>query len=132
VGGIRILVPIEPLDRDGRTVAEACLLAAPGGRVVVLAAIEVPLELPLDAPLPDDARRAHDALPRALAVALVYGVAVRTRLVRTRAAGEAVVDEAERTGASLIVVHMQRARRLDETAEFVLRHARCRVLVAAT
>lgn len=132
MGGIRVLVPVEPLDCDGRTVAEACLVAAPGGRVIVVAPLEVPLELPLDAPLPDEEHRAREALAQARAIGLAYDVDVRTRLVRTRAAGTAVVDEAERAGAQAIVVHMQRAQRLDRTAEFVLRHARCRVLVAAT
>lgn len=132
MGGIRIVVTVEPQDRDGRIVAEACLLAAPHGRVVVIAPLEVPLDLPLDAPLPDEERRAHEALARARAIGLAHGVDLRGRVVRTRAAGRTVVDEAERAGAEAIVVHMERAQRLGDVAEFVLGHAHCRVLLAAT
>src|SRR4051812_48001004 len=119
---MRIFVPIEPGDDAERLVAEAALLAAPRGCVIAVAPLEIPLELPLDLPLPELERPAREALARARAIALAHGVEVRTRLVRTRAAAEAILVEAERAHADVIVVGMHRAERLGRVEEFVLRH----------
>jgi APA family basic amino acid/polyamine antiporter len=131
VAGVRVVVPIEPGDDAERLVAEAAILAGPGGLVVAVAPIEVPLELPLDAPLPELDAATHAALERARAIGLAYGVAVRGRVVRTRAAADAILEEVGRSRADVVVVGMHRAERLGALEEFVLRHARCRVLVAA-
>ena len=53
--------------------------------------IEVSLELPLDAELPDEEARAHRELREARAIGDSYGVPVRERLVRARSAGPAIV-----------------------------------------
>jgi nucleotide-binding universal stress UspA family protein len=129
----RLLVPIAPGEDADRTVAEACLLAADGGLVVALVAVEVPLHVPLDAPLPGAVESgSHELLARARSIGQTYGVDLRTREVRARSAGEAVVEEAARQRADAIVVHMSRGAPLDAVTVFVLRHASCRVLVAAT
>ena len=67
---------------------------------------EVPLALPLDAPLPDaQVRRARDALARAKAVGEEYeGVEVATATVRARRVGEGIVREARRRGVEAIVL----------------------------
>ena len=61
-----------------------------------------------------------------------------TRLERARSAGPAIVDEAVRRNAELIVIGaprrgIDRAQRavFGRTVDYVLKHAPCRVIVAA-
>ena len=99
----------------------------------------MPLELPLDAYLPDEVAEANEQLDEARAIGESYGVSVTTRLVRARNAGRAIVDEAHRRGAEIIVMGGPRRVRLQtgkraifgDTVDFVLKHAPCRVMVAA-
>ena len=59
------------------------------------------------------------------------------RILRARKAGRAIVDEAERRQSEIIVIGAPRQARLtgrrifDDTVDFVLKHAPCRVMVAA-
>jgi basic amino acid/polyamine antiporter, APA family len=98
--------------------------------------IEVPLELPLDAYLPDRVAAADEQLDEARAIGESYGVHVVTRLARARSAGRAIVDEAMRRNSEIIVMGAPRkARRktiFGGTVDFVLKHAPCRVMVAAS
>jgi nucleotide-binding universal stress UspA family protein len=99
----------------------------------------VPLELPLDAYLPEDVAEANRHLDEARAIGDLYGVDVITRIVRARNSGRAVVDEAVRRGAEIIVMGGPRRVRLaagrraifGDTVDFVLKHAPVRVMVAA-
>jgi nucleotide-binding universal stress UspA family protein len=101
--------------------------------------IEVPLELPLDADLPEDVANANAQLDEARAIGESYGVPVTTRIIRARNIGRAIVDEAVRRGAQIIVmggprrVRLQRGRRaiFGDTVDFVLKHSPVRVMVAA-
>jgi APA family basic amino acid/polyamine antiporter len=110
-----ILVPLfgTPLDDD--IVQTAALLASgepdeenelEGPTIEALWIFEMPLSLPLDARLPDaQVRRARQALARAKAVGEEYtGVQVATAIVRTRRAGQAIVEEAKRRGVEAIVL----------------------------
>jgi nucleotide-binding universal stress UspA family protein len=64
---------------------------------------------------------------------------VTTRIVRGRNPGRAIVDEATRRSTEIIVmggprrVRLQTGRRqvFGDTVDFVLKHAPCRVMVAA-
>ena len=101
--------------------------------------IEVPLDLPLDADLPDEVREANEQLDEARAIGESYGVNVIARIVRARNGGRAIVDEAVRRGSEIIVMGGPRRIRLatgkraifGDTVDFVLRHASVRVMVAA-
>jgi nucleotide-binding universal stress UspA family protein len=128
----RLVVPVGDGDDSDVAVAEACLLAGSGTVVVAVAPVEVPLELPLDVPDKSLDAGAREALALARAIGTAHGVDVRTRLVRTRSAAETIVDDAEREGADAIVLRVRRGSRLGPTVEYVLRHAGCRVLVAAS
>ena len=65
----RIVVPIVPGRPSDDALDVACRLAAErGARVVALSVIEVPLELPLDAELPEEEGQANDELDEAVAV----------------------------------------------------------------
>jgi nucleotide-binding universal stress UspA family protein len=103
--------------------------------IVALAVVVVPLELPVDSDDAVEARRADDALDSANAIAELYGVDVTERLIRARSAGRAIVDEATRRNSEIIVMGAPRSERrggvFSDTVDFVLKHAPCRVMVAA-
>jgi APA family basic amino acid/polyamine antiporter len=117
----------------------ACTLAAErGSRIVALSVLEVPLDLPLGAELPEREQHAGQELDEAVAIGESYGVAVVDRLVRARDAGSAIVDEARARNAEIIVLGAPRRRLgrreravFGRTVDYVLRHAPCRVLVTS-
>ena len=134
-----ILVPIAPGYPSDEAMDFACRLAAERrASIVALTAIQVPLDLPLDAELPEDVEEANAQLDEARAIGESYGVRVTGRIARTRNIGRAIVDEAVRRGSEVIVmagprrVRLQRGRRqiFGDSVDFVLRHAPCRVMVA--
>jgi APA family basic amino acid/polyamine antiporter len=132
-----ILVPVsEALESEEAVDLAARLAAERGASIAALSVVEVPLELPLDARLPAEERRADVLLDEARAIGDSYGVDVRGRLVRARRAGGAIVEEAERRGTEIIVMGAPRKRGgrgtiFGGTVDFVLKHAPCRVMVAA-
>jgi nucleotide-binding universal stress UspA family protein len=94
----------------------------------------VPLDLPVDAPLPEEEAEADHLLDDARATAEIYGVRMVDRIRRERGAGRAIVDEAERRQAEIIVLGAPRGRHRDifgKTVDYVLKNAPCRVMVAA-
>jgi APA family basic amino acid/polyamine antiporter len=105
-------------------------------RIAAVHVIVVPLELPLDAELPEAEARADDVLDHARAIGDAYGVDVVTRVTRARSAGRAIVDEAAARQSEIVVIGAPRRRRgravFGGTVDFVLRHAPCRVMVAAS
>ena len=132
-----ILVPV----RDGPATAQAmtiaCRLAAERhASITALIVVEVPAELPLDAHMFDEEAAAKRVLGDAAAIGDLHGVDVVPRVVRARAAGEAVVEEAAAAGSEIIVLaaprrQRPRARVFGSTVDLVLKHAPCRVMVAA-
>ena len=129
----RIVVPLGDDDESELGVALAAELAPEGGAAITaVVVIEVPPELPIDAHMHNEEAMARRALEKANAIAASRGVRLRSRIVRARARGEAIVAEAEAAAADLIVVRASRhpGRALfGRTIDYVLRHARCRVLV---
>jgi APA family basic amino acid/polyamine antiporter len=133
-----ILVPIAPGYPSDEAMDVACRLAAERrASIVALTAIEVPLDQPLDAELPEEVHEANEQLDEARAIGESYGVRVVGRIARTRNIGRAIVDEAIRRNSEIIVmagprrVRLQRGRRqiFGDAVDFVLRHAPCRVMV---
>jgi APA family basic amino acid/polyamine antiporter len=133
----RLLVAVVPGSSSEEAMEVAARLAADrGARIVAISVVEVPLGLPLDARLAEEEDRADAVLDEARAIGDSYGVDVVTRLVRARRAGRAIVDEAVRREAEIVVMGAQRAERrgrpiFGDTVDFVLRNAPCRVLVGA-
>jgi APA family basic amino acid/polyamine antiporter len=117
-----ILVPIfgNALDDDivqtaGRLAGETHDDLEEAGAVIeAIWVFEVPLALPLDAPLPEARlRQAREALARAKAIGEEYeGVQVETAIVRARRAGEAIVREARRRGVEAIVLAAEEPSRV--------------------
>jgi basic amino acid/polyamine antiporter, APA family len=109
-----------------------------GSTITAVVAIEVPPELPLEAHMLEEEGAAKRTLEAARAIGASRGVNVRTQTLRARLAGEAVVAEAEASGADLVVLRAPRRRPLGrrgrifgKTVDHVLKHAPCRVMVAA-
>ena len=132
----RILVPVKPGRASEEAIDFACRLAAERrSRIAAVSVVVVPLELPLDTQLDREEALAYEALDAAAAIGELYGVDVQERLVRARSAGRAIVDEAKRRHTEIIVMGAPRAegRRgvFSATVDFVLKHAPCRVMVAA-
>jgi nucleotide-binding universal stress UspA family protein len=129
----RIVVPLGDEDESELGVALAAELAPEAGAAITaVVVIEVPAELPLEAHMLDEEGLARRALEKADAIAASRGVRLRSRIVRARARGEAIVAEADATGADLIVVRASRhpgTALFGRTVDYVLRRASCRVLV---
>jgi basic amino acid/polyamine antiporter, APA family len=130
-----ILVPIVTGPESHEAVEVAARLATErAGRIVLLRVIVVPLELPLDADLGSELAEADLLLDEGRAIAAQYGVRVVERVVRARHAGRAIVDEAERRVSEIIVLGAPRGQHkaiFGHTVDYVLKHAPCRVMVAA-
>jgi APA family basic amino acid/polyamine antiporter len=153
-----ILVPVfgNRLDDDivqtaGRLAAETREDAGTGGSVIeAVWVVEIPLALPLNAPLPDaQVQRGRAALARAKAVGEEYeGVTVVTTVVRARGIGPAIVSEARDRGVEAIVLAAEEPSRIrggalfggsggpldnyvGEITKYVIRKAPCRVILTA-
>jgi APA family basic amino acid/polyamine antiporter len=119
-------------------------------RIDVIFVAELPLTVPIDAPLPQELReRADRALARADDIGDEYeNVEVGTAFVRARSVGAGIVAEAEQRGAEVIVMGAEpptkirggailggigaaRPAEIGEVTEYVLRKAPCQVLVTA-
>ncbi len=135
----RILVPLVDAKESERAIDIACRLAAEhGAAVTALTVIEVPVTLPMAAQMIEEEAEAKRILELARAIADGYGVSVSVRVVRAREAGEAIVEEASRANTEIIILRAprkqrssRRARLFGGTVDFVLKHAPCRVMVAA-
>jgi len=152
-----ILVPVfgEPLDDDivgtaGRLASEEADDVEGGAVLEAIYVFELPMSLPLDAPVPDerlaDARR---ALARAKEVGEEYeGVEVATAMLRGRTVGSAIVNEARRRGVEAIVLAAEapsrirggatlggrglaRERFAGATTRYVIEKAPCKVILTA-
>jgi basic amino acid/polyamine antiporter, APA family len=153
-----ILVPIlgTALDDDiiqtaGRLAGETRDdLESEGAVIEAIWVFEIPLALPMDAPLPDaQVKRAREALARAKLVGEEYeGVEVATAIVRARRAGEAIVREARRRGVEAIVLAAEESSRVrggslfggvggplenyvGDVSRYVIAKSPCRVILTA-
>ena len=135
----RILVPLVDDEESEQAVTIACGLAAEhGSSVSVLTVIEVPAELPLEAHMVEEEARAAQLQADAKAIGDLYGVNVAASTLRARAAGAAIAEQARADDVEIIILRAPRKRRLGrraaifgKTVDYVLKHAPCRVMVAA-
>jgi basic amino acid/polyamine antiporter, APA family len=130
-----ILVPIVsgPASREAVEIA-AQLATERAARIVLLRVVVLPLELPLDADLHVQLEEANRLLDEAAAIVGSYGVRSVERVVRARQAGRAIVEEADRRGAEVVVLgapRLQHKQIFGHTVDYVLKHAPSRVMVAA-
>lgn len=131
----RIVVAVADNRESELAVDVGCRLARErGATMTAIAAVEVPVELPLDCHMEAEDAQAQELLERARVTAESYGVKAAVRLVRAREAATAIVDELERQHAELAIVAAtpppkRRVTKLGRTVEMVLKHAPCRVMV---
>lgn len=133
----RILVPLARRAGSEEAMAIACQLAADRRATVTATTIvEVPAELPLDAEMGAEDAEARGLLRHAAAIADLNGVKVQTHVLRGRAAGERIVEEALAAQSEIVVLAAPRRRRaapttpvFGRTVDYVLKHSPCRVLV---
>jgi basic amino acid/polyamine antiporter, APA family len=135
----RILVPVVGGRPSDEALDVACRLAARRSRIVALSVLEVPLDQPIAAEYPDLEREANRELDQAVAIGDSYGVDVTSRFERARAAGPAIVAEAEARNSEIIVLGSPREHFtttqlavFGETVDYILKHAPCRVLTVAS
>jgi basic amino acid/polyamine antiporter, APA family len=133
-----IVVPVvRSNESEEALVAAARLASERGATVAVVHVVEVPLSLPIDAALPDVEAAADELLDDAVSLVEAYGVRAVSRLARGRTAGAEIVREADQRGAELIALGARRRHArgrtpiFGRTADYVLKTAPCRVLVAA-
>jgi len=134
-----ILAPVVDSPQSREALHLACRLAAERrSAIVAMRVIVVPMELPLDAPMPEQAALADDLLDEAHDIGELYGVRVIERVSRARHAGREIVEEAARRNAEIIVMgaprlphRTRRSAIFGKTVDYVLKHADCRVMVGA-
>ena len=103
-------------------------------QLVAIYIIEVPLTLPVDAELPVQEREALGMLNAATEIGRKFGLEIRTRTIRDRNAGAAIIQAAREENARLIVIGTYREHRyagapLAKVIEFVTTHSHVDVLV---
>jgi APA family basic amino acid/polyamine antiporter len=131
----RVLVPVQGTRLTDEMVVLACQLAAEKDAVIdVLYVLEVPMNLPLDASLPDGRARGKHVLDTAIAVAREFGVEAWPHLVSARSPGRAIVDTAQEWGSDVIIMgtvrrHHADGRLVGDTVAHVMRKARAEVLL---
>ena len=132
----RILVPIAGNPESEKAMDVACRIAAARSTMItVIAVVEIPAQLPLDAHMTDEESRAYQILERAASIADSYGVGVSKRRIRAREAASAIVDQAAVSASEIIVLGAPRRRRpthdsiFGDTVEHVLKRATCRVML---
>jgi nucleotide-binding universal stress UspA family protein len=104
--------------------------------VVAVHVIRVPLDQPLDAELFDAEEQAEASLAEARLLAEEAGIDIEFKIVRSRAIGEAIVEEAGLSEVDLIVMGSaprwrRQSRFFSPTVDYVLRKAPCEVMVVA-
>jgi APA family basic amino acid/polyamine antiporter len=132
-----IVVPVvRTYESEEALVAAARLATERRATIAVVHVIEVPMDRTLDQVTADELDEADDILEQARGLVETYGVRTFARLVRARRAGPAIVEEAERRNAELIVMGAPRRVRgrralFGPTVDYVLKASPCRVLLAA-
>ena len=130
----RIVVPLVGGESETSVALAAELASEQGASIIAVVVIELPAELPLEAHMLEEEVQARRLIEEARAIAGSYGVRVRGRVIRARRSGQAIVAEIEAQEADLVVLRTtagRRTRLFGNTAEYVLKHASCRVLVDA-
>jgi nucleotide-binding universal stress UspA family protein len=113
----------------------ACQLATErNSSIDALYVIEVPLNLPIDASLPEERERARQVLERAAQAADMFKVQLTPVIVTARSAGRAIVETAIERRSEVIVLGSQGKRRIADkvfgrTIDYVLDNLPCEAII---
>jgi APA family basic amino acid/polyamine antiporter len=130
-----ILVPLKLGDIGQEVLATALKLAEErGAEVRVLHVLKIPMSLPLDADMGEQEALGREAIDEAREIAEEQGVVVEGEVVRARSRSEAIVAEATRLNADLVVMGSAarwrtQSRFFSPTVDEVLRHSPSEVMV---
>jgi nucleotide-binding universal stress UspA family protein len=128
----RILVPLlgdDNVDAPALKVAAMLLAGREGVEVSLLHVLEVPFDRNLDAEDETAVAEADQLLSSAEKLLAETGVPARTSTVQARAAGPAIVDDANELGADLIVMGLRYKKRFGgqwdagRTVPYVMRNS---------
>lgn len=129
-----ILVALTDNTMDDEAVSVACSLARKRKvEAIAVYGIQVPRKRALDDDMPDETEVANATLDAAKEVASQLQAPLETEIVHTRHLGQTLIQEAKDHECALIVmgvsyrVGFNNQFALSETAEYVLKHAPCRV-----
>jgi nucleotide-binding universal stress UspA family protein len=137
----RILVPVLAKgDATDRIVALAAqMIRQRNGHVDLLAVIEVPFTLPINAHVEEDEKYALELLERAESVAAQCGTRngnrISRRILKARNAGAAILREAEEQAVDLILIARTSVRvrgnmqQVNPAIDYVMKNAPCEVLI---
>src|SRR5262245_8008233 len=132
----RIVVCLSPTEASARAIDLACSLTAEKhAHLTAIAAIEVPLELPLHPADESAEAAARDAVHTAQSIGDSYGVSVEGVVLHARDAAEAILAEVEERHSELVVVAAEwprpnpHGRLVGHTTDHILKHANCRVML---
>ncbi|MGH2446745.1 MAG: universal stress protein [Candidatus Limnocylindria bacterium] len=128
----RVLVPLvgdDSVDGPALKVAALLLGGRDGVQVALVHVLEVPFDKTLDAEDEAAVTRADEILSRAESFLAQHEIATRTSTVQARAAGAAIVDDANELGADLIVMGLRYKKRFGgqwdagRTVPYVMRNS---------
>lgn len=131
-GYARVLVPLlgdRMVDEPALRLTGMLLAAREGVSASLIHVIEVPFDRSLDTEDEAAVARADDILGAGEATLREIGVHVRTSTVQARAAGPAIVDDANEMGADLIVMGLRYKKRFGgqwdagRTVPYVMRNS---------
>src|SRR5262245_42223718 len=132
--GRNVLVGLTGTDLDRELVTFACTIGkAKGVSVFVVYGMEVPRTLAVDAEMPEQTRKAGEALDRATTVAEQLDVHIESEIIQSRHYGKSLVEEGEAHECALIILGLPYALArggnfdLGETADYVLKSAPCKL-----
>lgn len=129
-----ILVPVDGSQAGFEALSLACLLAKRNkGNVYAVHVLEVARTLPLDADMSPEAKHGEEILEQAERIGESMDTEVTGELLQARDAAHAIVDEAIEHGVDAILLGMGPSPdpeyEIGETAQYVLTHAPCQVIV---
>ena len=131
----QLLVPVRDTVVSEEMMVLACQLATErNSSIDALYVIEVPLNLPIDASLPEERQRAGRILERAAQAADLFNVKLKPVVVTARSAGRAIVEEAIARRSEVIILGSQSKRRIADkvfgrTIDYVLDNLPCEAII---
>ncbi len=127
------LVPIFGSDISADALSDAARLIGEEGVVYAVYVLVVPQQLSLEIGLADEEAAGRRVLESARLQAKRRGIKIETGLIRTRSAGQALVDEAEKVGCDVIywsTIHAPSDEQgIGPTASYLLSRRPCRIII---